>query len=840
MKIRIFAGILFVAAALSVTAIPAEPFYSVADGYTGPRNFATLYSSSSSSSLPDYGYTNPYSWGGVQIDGTYDCLVTSNKTIYVFSRDSAFLGHSLQFGTSDDYSSTQNRGTFYLYARFWGNPFTLPGDLIFVYGRLRLRYDSISIIRVPKVSVRTPKSHPLEISCTHGVTDSSSSVYFDSPVEGSSDAGILINNTDNALNFDLGVTFAGDMSQYYGDITVTSAWHDGMNDYRWTTLSVTNTTVGGKIRLGGGSKLAPLVPGEGFTVHLLEFLDSNAMLVAKVEPTTGASGGIHVDTAVSRPASGKVKVVVWAVSMPSVSNDVAVLTVPIASDLTVDDFELAAFGNDSIACSAGLTMRDDPGGSTKTLYALCDYKVTMILSDSSSRYNEGSSALTNMTDGVTSQWSDGLLPHSRAHYHLTGTSSANMMNLRSYDSLPVQPGSVPSLDYIFPGESLVLNDYGALLLFGRSFECNKVDVSGKGVAIAGSIFGPSILRAPLHIDSAAGMISLLYFNSHFTIDGEISGAGAMTLYGHKGSSTSTPGCSFYLSGLNTNYTGSVTLSQTIDYNTTTEDRITPQFDPALNKFATLYVSDGRNLGGATELANPKAVTIQNMCRLALTNAASVTIDEPTRGIFINWVGRFFVKGAGETLTVKSPLAVYGSMHKEGDGLLVLGNPQPTFGPAATGTVPDADATNRVFVVNGGNVEVASAYALNGLDVVSESADSKFIIDTDTEDATLGAYGIINILTPGTPFAVRESATTLNVALKVADEPAWRKKTVGICTVKAADADSVGAILNAATIDNLSEIVIVAMTAENTTIDEVPCVTFKASVAGKRRLILKVK
>jgi hypothetical protein len=213
---------------------------------------------------------------------------------------------------------------------------------------------------------------------------------------------------------------------------------------------------------------------------------------------------------------------------------------------------------------------------------------------------------------------------------------------------------------------------------------------------------------------------------------------------------------------------------------------------------------------------------------------------PTRGIFINWVGRFFVGGAGETLTIKSPLAVYGSMHKEGDGVLVFGNPQPTFGPAATGTVPDADSTNRMFVVNGGDVKVTSAYALNGLDVVSESAGTKFILDADTEDETLAAYGIINILTPGTPFAVRESATKLNVAFTVAAKPAWKERTIAVCTVKVSDADSVGSILNAAVIDNPGEIVIVAITTESTTINEVPCVTFKASVAGKRRLILKVK
>ena len=138
--------------------VPSDPFYSDADGYTGTRTLATLVSSSSTGTNPDYGYMKPYSWGGVTLTDDYDCLVTSNKTIYVMSAERVFPGHSLQIGTADGYTDKTCKGVFFDYCHPEANPFEITGDLIFVNGELKFRYVDSTVIKAGKVSLDTDVS----------------------------------------------------------------------------------------------------------------------------------------------------------------------------------------------------------------------------------------------------------------------------------------------------------------------------------------------------------------------------------------------------------------------------------------------------------------------------------------------------------------------------------------------------------------------------------------------------------------------------------------------------------------------------------------------------------
>ena len=127
------------AVAFANAPVPADPFYSDAGGYTGDRTLARLFSSSSTGSNPDYGYTKPYSWGGVTLSDAYDCLVMSNKAMYVISDERFFPGTSLQFGVSDNYSKAYTKGSLYLFCHPETKPFEVKGDIIFVNGNLFLR-----------------------------------------------------------------------------------------------------------------------------------------------------------------------------------------------------------------------------------------------------------------------------------------------------------------------------------------------------------------------------------------------------------------------------------------------------------------------------------------------------------------------------------------------------------------------------------------------------------------------------------------------------------------------------------------------------------------------------
>ena len=847
--------------------VPTDPFYSDAGGYTGDRTLVSLFSSSGSKTNPDYGCTNAYCWGGVSLTDGYDCLVT-NKTMYPMNIELTegrpFPGHSLQFGIPDTYSKAAARGNLYMYCRYPQNPFIVNGDLIFVNGNVMMRYVSDSYIRAEKVSVWTPAGSPLQIypnNVVEGDRGNTCSLQFDAPVAAPATAGMRIYQGKPGFDIVLGVKFAGDMSGYLGDISVETVEDPAAASGRTaTTLEVCDTTIPGSVTMNTGTTLSSLNEGEPFGIGDLTLKAGSVLELsgdatvnnlileggAKIVVTKPLSAGVPKLTATGSASisGGTVEIVVSGYEAVADGLTAGLLVVPQDSAITEADFVITDASYDGLLVNAGRkALVPDETTETKSVAYVYDPIVSMTVSDNSNRSVEHSSALTNSADGVHStQWSDELLPHAGVHYSLagTGTKDAQMMILRSYDSEPVKSGNLPSLDYTFPGESLTLNTYSSLLLYGRTFTCNQVCVMGKSIQVCGSIYGPSTLDAPLYLAPNALMSSLLYFDSQFTFGGEISGSGAMSLTGHKGASTKQPGGTFYLSQLNTNFTGSITVTITVDFSEGAKAKggYTPEFDPAGNRFATLYINDGRNLGGPTEPANPKAVTLQNMSRLAVADGATdVTIDEPTRGIFVNWCGRFYVPEADETLTIKSPLAVHGEVHKEGDGLLVLANPQPTFGTTATATTPDAESTNRMFVVDGGNVKVASAYALNGLDIVNVNDGSKFILDADTEDETLATYGLIDTLTPGTPFAVGGTATKVAFAVTVAEKPAWEEKEVALCTVKATDAEAVAAVISRGRIDNVGAVRIRSIEPVQTVLDNVECVTFKATVTGPQGLMM---
>ena len=295
-----------------------------------------------------------------------------------------------------------------------------------------------------------------------------------------------------------------------------------------------------------------------------------------------------------------------------------------------------------------------------------------------------------------------------------------------------------------------------------------------------------------------------------------------------------------LAGLNTNFTGAITATIPEympggDITTTAvTNKITPRFD---RNYMHVKVSDKRNLGGPLEAVNPKALALQNMSRLELADGCtSLTLDEPTRGVFVKWIGRFLAD-SGQTMTIASPLAVHGTMWKEGSGTLVLANPQPTFGADAAGSTPDADETNRMFRVDGGAVRIASGCAVNGLDVVV-GAGATLELDLSSEDADLAAYGMLDTLTPGTPFAAGSGADKVFVDLVLPENYAGAK-AVPVATVKAAAADAAESVLAVRMPADGGQMRALAKSRKFVAVGGEQCVTFTVDT-GIRGLFLSIR
>ena len=380
------------------------------------------------------------------------------------------------------------------------------------------------------------------------------------------------------------------------------------------------------------------------------------------------------------------------------------------------------------------------------------------------------SSLTN-----SANWSDGRIPHGGAHY-LVGS----RLSLRTPGDAMTNPGTtLPPISYTFPGTSLSIGG-------GSTF---VVCCSNVTVGLLRLFEGSSLMQSQYTSATLCGRVSVegatlwkLYRGRSgdiLTVASEISGDGEIRMVSAN-TGASSPAGQMLLDNANTNFTGRICVS--FGDGAATDFTVTNM---------TLKIKDGRSLGGAGAALDPKALTLERhglLCALE-----STAVSEPTRGIWINGVGRIKAE-TGKALTLSAPLAVCGTFCKEGAGLLVLGNGQPKFGESALETTPDATDANRTFLVREGNVKVANAYALNGLDVVVEDPGAVILLDADTSDDTLAAYGIINTLTPGTPFSAAGGASKIKVGFTCSAKPPWVSREVAICTVKAAEADAVAALL----------------------------------------------
>ena len=228
------------------------------------------------------------------------------------------------------------------------------------------------------------------------------------------------------------------------------------------------------------------------------------------------------------------------------------------------------------------------------------------------------------------------------------------------------------------------------------------------------------------------------------LNGEIDGSGDISFYSW--GSTSSPKSNYGLTGLNTNYTGSITVSQ---------EEYRDQYISFGNKHPTLYVNDGRNLGGAKPEFDPRALTLSHMAKFLVTNTVAVTLaDGLNRGVYIYEKGRFDISKLLGVLDVQWPLLLSGKMWKEGPGTLILGGAmrhEETDGGVLT-DVPRAGS--NLFEIVEGTVKIAHADALAGVETTID-AGASLKLAVDPANADLTAYGIRNI-TVDTPFTLDAS------------------------------------------------------------------------------------
>lgn len=534
---------------------------------------------------------------------------------------------------------------------------------------------------------------------------------------------------------DFTVSFA-DATEYYGTMTTTNINEDALltvslsSDFPGSLSISTNVT---------------LVPASGVKIANLKCFDGAIIDVR--------AGTLEITDSVTH--SGKIRFVVSSfgdeTENPRYSN---IVRFPATSGLAKDNLEFISANGEALDWDEW-TLKETDG--VVTVEAFKAGYVTLLSGDDGSYSKDNQSSMTNAAN-----WSDGRLPTNPlvdyfAAYNLrTADSSADWTN--------------PTDDFVFGGRSLTISGSNTrLLVCNRSFTCNDLILRNNALFYKRRYSG--IQEGEYHNLTVSGTTTVEDGESPFyvgyyetlTLDCSFKGSGTISLSSLGGNSTAAPRGKFAITGTSPEFMGAMVV--TIPYNmpgdlSAKTNNITPRFD---RNYTTLNLTDNGNLGGELPAVNPKAFTIENMSQVKpADNVTDLTLDGTTRGIFIKWVGRLMAE-EGQTFTVKSPLAVHGTLWKEGAGTLVLGNPAPTFGADATSETPDADATNRMFCVAAGDVKITSVDAVNGLDVVFTNSASRLVLDLDSEDETFGTYGLRNTKA-AVPFAVGGDVTKIPVVL----------------------------------------------------------------------------
>ena len=282
------------------------------------------------------------------------------------------------------------------------------------------------------------------------------------------------------------------------------------------------------------------------------------------------------------------------------------------------------------------------------------------------------------------------------------------------------------------------------------------------------------LRGRLTIISGTSPVYIYnYIGRTVHIDSELMGNGTLDL---RSDSNRNPSFTFYINGTNVNFHGSIVSTRM--YPVKVSGSVIGQF-PDIDKgwYATIYLSDGRNLGGTyTGTSSWSSLTLGAWAKLKIrAGVPSVTLDEPTRGVFITAGGVQVDLAEGQTLAVNEPVTYGGELRKLGAGCLSLGG-EARFIDGNVATEPQ-DGTNRIAVC-AGIVKVTSTNAVNGVQM-EFSEGAALAVDATPTSAGMSEFGFVNTRWE-VPFVPEAVGRPISVVIDGLAKGATA--TVPICTV----------------------------------------------------------
>lgn len=689
-----------------------------------------------------------------------------------------FSFNSLQIGTEDRWCV----------AVFDGSEFKCAEGLRFKQGNWWINGKNDKYIRCDVEVMAVEASKPFVMHAAPN-THSGCRCHIIGKLKGSAGAQLLFGPWSEHAEGDLKIASAPetsfylyDVSEYDGTITVASTHaNDFKNGTYGTRLVLTNDagTVDSDVKLiiSRGGSLAMGAFGNNATVgglslacgSRLDFTQSDRVVDGELWCVRAK------DSLVVEKGDDKVEIL-WKPIVLGLEHRIPILAGPADSTFSADDFRIT-FAAGPYNPDLHLEVATDSETSERTLYAVtcgCVYHESSYSKEGDRDGLDG--CPSSLTNDVA--WWNGLAPHPT-------NSSAIYLTDKNLRTL-----YAPAERYEFPCAGFIL-DGGRMIIQTRTFEvpefwCNGGDVGAGARTYYDTYDYPivSMIAPRIHLSGSGALTVRAHIHRTFILKGEIDGTADIAMKGWE--PTGTPAAHYMLDGLNTNFTGNISV-ETVE--------VRPAYHNFDVNFPTLHVLDGRNLGGRKDSFDPRALTLTTLARLSVTNNSTVVLaDGLNRGIYIKSTGRFNVTGQG-VLDVKWPVLLSGKMWKEGDGTLVLGSIMKH--ETESGDLTDHPRANsNLFEVVGGIVKVAHHDALSGVATsIGEGASLQLALDPGNAD--LARYGIRNT-SVDEPFVLHESfggklPLTLDAA-KLVLPVRGNALTNALVTVKSSAAASVRGML----------------------------------------------
>ena len=450
------------------------------------------------------------------------------------------------------------------------------------------------------------------------------------------------------------------------------------------------------------------------------------------------------------------------------------LTVPIANAFCMDDFECTVTpANNYTPIEETLSVEtNETAGTCSLVYSYCyapEGSVYLVTGDSSSKENDGAndhnSSLTNAT-----HWSDGCVPESGKDYVVRSVNGAARY-LRTLQRGWSDGEGNTAENYTFPGDSLTLAKSGALSLCADKITFRKLRLYD-GSLLMGVHTQPATMIVNGDIEVVKGVIRLRrYVGRRLRLTGTLSGSGELRLEGF--TNTGSPLGYYSFNGLDTSaFKGRIRVSNH-------SDNSKPDF---INTNQTFEVTAESQLGGTLDAFDPAALILDRYGTLQADASFAITTNN-NRGMTVSGAGRIRVPNAGHTLNLLTPLAVTGSLRKNGPGPLRLGSAL---------TVGEATGVENILELTEGKLRLAHAEALNGMTLAVSNGPS-LVMELDPSDPARAAYGF-RMEKSAVPFALAEGVDGLPLTFEAAGAaPAdGNPFTHGILTVTN-DADVVASV-----------------------------------------------